>query len=167
MHTFGESAGSIIRKQFQPRMTFRNAIGATLDLLGSTAFAAEFDLKAWVGNERPGDDLEIAPVIDVTIIDTYLQASISIDDSYFKFLHPSLITAEPLLQDAVAAGRRKDRVAKSQIAEAALAASPYLNPIRSVRTVEVHPLLPAAELLNGRSFVSLLNERFDREAAHA
>ncbi|RVA58220.1 hypothetical protein EN933_02305 [Mesorhizobium sp. M7A.F.Ca.US.001.01.1.1] len=166
MMDFDEGAGPTVRHAFQPRMTFRDAVGAALDLLGSAEFAAEFNLKEHVGDERPGDDSAVAPVIDVTIIDTYLQAELAIDGSHFFFLHPSLLTAETLILSEQAAGSKSDE-AHERIAEAAIAANRYVSPIRSTRTVEVGPLLPVAELLHGRSFVSLLNERFDREAVHA
>ncbi|TGS10526.1 hypothetical protein EN852_025610 [Mesorhizobium sp. M2E.F.Ca.ET.209.01.1.1] len=163
MH-FGEKAGPTTKATFVPGLTFRDAIAATLDLLASPDFAAEFDLKEHVGDEGPGDDPEIAPVIDVTIIDTFLQAELSFNDSHFHFFHPSLVTALSLLSENLQddSGR-----AHESIAEANTVTSHYRSAIRSERTVEIASLLPIAELLHGRSFVSLLNERFDREAAHA
>lgn len=164
MMEFDEDAGPTVRHAFQARMTFRDAVSAALDILGSADFAAEFNLNERVGDERPGEDPEVAPVIDVTIIDTYLQAELAIDGSHFTFLHSSLLSAETLILSEQAGGA-KSAEAHERIAEAAVAANRYLSPIRSTRTVEVGPLLPVAQLLHGRSFVSLLNERFDREQA--
>ncbi|MER9282027.1 hypothetical protein [Mesorhizobium sp. M0522] len=158
MH-FGDDAGPTLKRTFQPGQTFRDSIAAAIDLLGSSEFAAEFDLKAHVGDERPGDDPDVTPVIDISIIDTYVQGELNINGSNFHFLHPALNRTQA--QDPA------DDVgeARSGIAEAALAIDHYRSPIRSERTLEVASLLPIAELLHGRSFVSLLNERFDREQA--
>jgi hypothetical protein len=165
MMTFGKKAGTAVRKRFQEGMTFRDAIGAALDLLGSPDFAADFQLEEWVGKERPGDDPKIAPVIDVTIIDTFVEAEISIDDSHFHFVQPWLLTAHSIIGAGEEGQEVSTQAARDNLLEASTATQRYQSPIRSTRTVEVGPLLPVAELLHGHSFVSLLNERFDREVA--
>lgn len=159
MH-YGDDAGPLLKRIFGPGQTFRDAIAAAIDLLGSSDFAADFDLKAHVGDERPGDDPDIAPVIDISIIDTYVQGELNFNGSTFHFFHPLLSERSLLNEDA------DDVIDEtSSFAKAAVAVGHYFSPIRSERTIEVSSLLPIADLLHGRSFVSLLNQRFDREQA--